>query len=237
MFRRIYGCTLRVPGNDSDALEHRQRSVPVPFVANPLTLSIRRLCEREPISATGGEHVAVHLERRWGDVQSLSLSVLSLLPHTLSSLYVVVIDLLVSSWLNSFPTVWSNFEIASLDFWRGEQYSKFFDHLDKSGGFYYEVRAPSPSATMESRTRLTFWIAVGRRADTQHRRGAIREEGADPFLQRDRCIPLCPVLLAIPLLTCVVRAGYSHSPLKHCPQGEAHARGKCWCDPLDSFGA
>lgn len=36
--------------------------------------------------------------------------------------------------------VWSNFEIGDLDFWRGEAYSKFFDHLDQAGGFYYEVR-------------------------------------------------------------------------------------------------
>ena len=35
---------------------------------------------------------------------------------------------------------WSNFEIADMDFWRGEAYSKFFDHLESKGGFYYEVR-------------------------------------------------------------------------------------------------
>ncbi|KAJ7907112.1 glycosyltransferase family 15 protein [Mycena leptocephala] len=33
---------------------------------------------------------------------------------------------------------WSNFEIADLDFWRGEAYTKFFEHLDRAGGFYYE---------------------------------------------------------------------------------------------------
>lgn len=37
-------------------------------------------------------------------------------------------------------TVWSNFEIGDLDLWRGEAYGKFFDFLDKKGGFYYEVR-------------------------------------------------------------------------------------------------
>ena len=36
-------------------------------------------------------------------------------------------------------TVWSNFEIADMNLWRGEAYAKFFDHLDASGGFYYEV--------------------------------------------------------------------------------------------------
>ena len=35
--------------------------------------------------------------------------------------------------------VWSNFEIADLDFWRSDAYLKFFEFLDQSGGFYYEV--------------------------------------------------------------------------------------------------
>jgi alpha 1,2-mannosyltransferase len=39
---------------------------------------------------------------------------------------------------------WSNFEIASLDFWRDEPYSKYFDYLDKSGGFYYERWGDAP---------------------------------------------------------------------------------------------
>ncbi len=36
--------------------------------------------------------------------------------------------------------VWSNFEIADMDFWRGEAYTKYFDYLESQGGFYYEVR-------------------------------------------------------------------------------------------------
>lgn len=35
---------------------------------------------------------------------------------------------------------WSNFEIGDLNFWRGTAYTKYFDYLDKAGGFYYEVR-------------------------------------------------------------------------------------------------
>lgn len=50
---------------------------------------------------------------------------------------------LVRSGLIIYPTrnraVWSNFEIADMDFWRGEAYSKFFEYLDATGGFYYEV--------------------------------------------------------------------------------------------------
>ncbi|KIM49105.1 glycosyltransferase family 15 protein [Hebeloma cylindrosporum] len=44
---------------------------------------------------------------------------------------------------------WSNFEIADMDFWRGEAYQKFFEFLDSKGGFYYEASSiiiyrPSP---------------------------------------------------------------------------------------------
>ncbi|KAF7317718.1 Glycosyltransferase family 15 protein [Mycena kentingensis (nom. inval.)] len=39
---------------------------------------------------------------------------------------------------------WSNFEIADLDLWRGEAYTKFFDYLDAKGGFYYERWGDAP---------------------------------------------------------------------------------------------
>lgn len=39
---------------------------------------------------------------------------------------------------------WSNFEIGDLDFWRGEAYSKYFDHLEAAGGFYYERWGDAP---------------------------------------------------------------------------------------------
>jgi len=39
---------------------------------------------------------------------------------------------------------WSNFEIASMDFWRGPAYSAFFEHLDAAGGFYYERWGDAP---------------------------------------------------------------------------------------------
>ncbi|KAJ3489079.1 hypothetical protein NLI96_g2376 [Meripilus lineatus] len=29
--------------------------------------------------------------------------------------------------------------------------------------------------------------------------------------------------------------GYRHNPFQHCPQGESHKRGKCWCDPTENF--
>ncbi|PVF94299.1 putative mannosyltransferase [Serendipita vermifera] len=29
--------------------------------------------------------------------------------------------------------------------------------------------------------------------------------------------------------------GYRHNPFQHCPQGELHKKGKCWCDENDNF--
>ncbi|CDK29006.1 unnamed protein product [Kuraishia capsulata CBS 1993] len=39
---------------------------------------------------------------------------------------------------------WSNFEVANMDFYRDEPYSKWFDALDKNGGFYYERWGDAP---------------------------------------------------------------------------------------------
>ena len=39
---------------------------------------------------------------------------------------------------------WSNFEIADLNFLRGDKYLKFFDFLDKKGGFFYERWGDAP---------------------------------------------------------------------------------------------
>lgn len=36
---------------------------------------------------------------------------------------------------------WSNFEIGSLSFYRSEAYQKYFEYLDQTGGFYYEVHS------------------------------------------------------------------------------------------------
>ena len=53
-------------------------------------------------------------------------------------------------------TVWSNFEIADMNLWRGEAYTKYFDYLEASGGFYYEVSLFSRL----SRPQLSF-LSVG----------------------------------------------------------------------------
>jgi Glycolipid 2-alpha-mannosyltransferase len=46
-----------------------------------------------------------------------------------------------SGWMLIMAIVYNNFEISDLDFWRGKAYTAYFDHLDRSGGFYYEVRS------------------------------------------------------------------------------------------------
>jgi len=39
---------------------------------------------------------------------------------------------------------WSNFEIGDMDFYRGEAYSKWMEHLNSNGGFYYERWGDAP---------------------------------------------------------------------------------------------
>jgi len=63
---------------------------------------------------------------------------------------------------------WSNFEIGDLDFWRGEAYSKFFDHLDKRGGFYYERWGDAPvhsigAALFAKKEQIHFFNDIGYR--------------------------------------------------------------------------
>ncbi|CDR46723.1 CYFA0S25e01376g1_1 [Cyberlindnera fabianii] len=61
---------------------------------------------------------------------------------------------------------WSNFEIGSLDFWRGEAYSKYFEYLDKAGGFFYERWGDAPvhsiaAALFLDRSELHYFHDVG----------------------------------------------------------------------------
>jgi mannosyltransferase len=39
---------------------------------------------------------------------------------------------------------WSNFEIADMDFFRSEGYTRLFGYLDEEGGFYYERWGNTP---------------------------------------------------------------------------------------------
>ena len=82
-----------------------------------------------------------------------------------------------------------------MEFWRGEAYSKFFDHLESKGGFYYERWGDAP----------------------------VHSIGAALFARKDQIHFFNDI-------------GYRHEPFQHCPQGEAHSKGKCWCSEKDNFG-
>jgi alpha 1,2-mannosyltransferase len=61
---------------------------------------------------------------------------------------------------------WSNFEIADMDFWRGEAYTAFFEYLDSKGGFYYERWGDAPvhsmaAALFASRDKIHFFDDIG----------------------------------------------------------------------------
>ncbi|TEB31239.1 glycosyltransferase family 15 protein [Coprinellus micaceus] len=61
---------------------------------------------------------------------------------------------------------WSNFEIADMDFWRGEAYSKFFEYLESKGGFYYERWGDAPVhsiavALFASKHQIHFFNDIG----------------------------------------------------------------------------
>lgn len=61
---------------------------------------------------------------------------------------------------------WSNFEVGSLDFWRGQAYSDYFDFLDHAGGFFYERWGDAPvhsiaAALFLDREELHFFTDVG----------------------------------------------------------------------------
>ncbi|KAF8447942.1 glycosyltransferase family 15 protein [Boletus edulis BED1] len=63
---------------------------------------------------------------------------------------------------------WSNFEIADMDFWRSEGYSKLFDYLDEKGGFYYERWGDAPvhsigAALFARKEQLHFFDDIGYR--------------------------------------------------------------------------
>jgi alpha 1,2-mannosyltransferase len=96
--------------------------------------------------------------------------------------------------LLTISTVWSNFEIGDLDFWRSEAYTKYFEHLDSKGGFYYERWGDAP----------------------------VHSLGAALFAKKDQIHFFKDI-------------GYRHEPFQHCPQGDIHTRGKCWCDASDNF--
>ncbi|CAG8659340.1 15678_t:CDS:2 [Funneliformis caledonium] len=65
---------------------------------------------------------------------------------------------------------WSNFEIADLNFLRSEAYMKFFDFLDKKGGFFYERWGDAPvhsiaAALFLKKHQIHFFNEIGYKHD------------------------------------------------------------------------
>ncbi|KXN72200.1 glycosyltransferase family 15 protein [Conidiobolus coronatus NRRL 28638] len=69
---------------------------------------------------------------------------------------------------------WSNFEIGNLNVFRSKLYLDFFDHLDKSGGFFYERWGDAPVHSIFvsiflPKSQLHFFKDIGyKHADDQH---------------------------------------------------------------------
>lgn len=61
---------------------------------------------------------------------------------------------------------WSNFEIGALKFWQSEAYMKYFEYLDKAGGFFYERWGDAPVHSIAAslfmpRDKIHFFQDVG----------------------------------------------------------------------------
>ncbi|KAG2034913.1 glycosyltransferase family 15 protein [Suillus americanus] len=107
---------------------------------------------------------------------------------------------------------WSNFEIADMDFWRSEAYTKFFEYLENTGGFYYERWGDAPVHSIAA--------ALFTRKDQIH------------FFKDIGKLWSCRLVFIIDPF-----AGYKHAEFAHCPQGKQWREGHCSCDPNDNFGA
>jgi alpha 1,2-mannosyltransferase len=81
--------------------------------------------------------------------------------------YQLILDQALSLILPlSCEPVWSNFEIADMEFWRGPAYTAFFEYLDSKGGFYYERWGDAPvhsiaAALFLPRDKIQFFDEIG----------------------------------------------------------------------------
>jgi len=63
---------------------------------------------------------------------------------------------------------WSNFEIADMNFWRGEAYTAYFEYLEANGGFYYERWGDAPvhsiaASLFANKDQVHFFSDIGYR--------------------------------------------------------------------------
>lgn len=109
---------------------------------------------------------------------------------------------------------WSNFEIADMDFWRGEAYQRFFDFLDSRGGFYYEVnKLPT----------FSFFILSLQEQSQRWGDAPVHTIAASLFARKDQ-------------IHFFRDMGYRHEPFQHCPTDDEWVKGRCSCNPNESFG-
>ena len=105
-------------------------------------------------------------------------------------------------WVDRFrASVWSNFEIGDLDFWRGEAYTKFVEFLDEKGGFYYEV-GHRDLGFRSTGNNVFLLIALGRRTGAQYWRRIVCAQRSDPLFQRG-WIPPQPIHGTVNSVRCV----------------------------------
>lgn len=69
---------------------------------------------------------------------------------------------------------WSNFEIANLNIFRSKEYLEFFDHLDRTGGFFYERWGDAPVHTIGlsaflNKSQIHFFSDIGYKHDPYFR--------------------------------------------------------------------
>lgn len=69
---------------------------------------------------------------------------------------------------------WSNFEIGNLNFFRSKEYVEYFEHLDQSGGFYYERWGDAPVHTIGlcaflNRSEIHHFSDFGYKHEPYHR--------------------------------------------------------------------
>lgn len=111
--------------------------------------------------------------------------------------------------------VWSNFEIADMDFWRAPAYTAYVDYLEASGGFYYEV-CIRPLTLLSDTSLITIRQRWGD--------APVHSIGAALFAHKDQ-------------IHFFDEIGYEHAPYQHCPrEKKSWENGRCGCNPSRSFG-
>ncbi|CAK5265052.1 unnamed protein product [Mycena citricolor] len=127
---------------------------------------------------------------------------------------------------------WSNFEIADLDLWRGEAYTKFFDFLDSRGGFYYERWGDAPvhsigAALFARKDQIHFFDDIGElephfvaqlgpidcQAITTTRSSTVRR--SHPTLEDNAGVTSMTTLIARAGRVSIVMIAYSHRVHPH----------------------